>query len=82
MTQIDLIEHKNLLKRCRRLPFMTDPGGIYNATLKELYKKCKAQTEALKETMKQYEEIALLVSEKQPLVPERKYITIKKTEPV
>ncbi len=82
MTQIDLIEHKNLLKRCRRLPFMTDPGGIYNATLKELYKKYKAQTEALKETMKQYEEIALLVSEKQPLVPERKYTTIKKTEPV
>ena len=78
MTQIDLIEHKNLLKRCRRLPFMTDPGGIYNATLKELYKKYKAQNEALKETLRQYEEIALLVSEKQPLVPERKYITIKK----
>jgi hypothetical protein len=82
MTQIDLIEHKNLLKRCRRLPFVTDPGGIFNATLKGLYKKYKAQTEELKETMKQYEGIALLVSEKQPLVPERKYITIKKTEPV
>ena len=82
ITQIDIIEHRNLLKRCRRLPFTTDPGGIYNATLKELYKKYKLQSAALKETVRRYEEISLLINEKQPLVPERKYVEVRKLETV
>ena len=82
MAEIDLIAHKNLLRRCRNLPFGIDPSLIYEATLKELYKKYKVQNEALKETVRLYNEVALLVDAKRPIAPERKYITIRKTEPV
>ncbi len=82
INEISSYENNKLRAKIRRLPFGEKQRSIYENSLAELYKKYKSQFAALTETIRLYKDIAELVNEQEPLVKERKYLIVRKPEPV
>jgi hypothetical protein len=80
--ELDAIEHRRLQQQIRLLPLNADQRMIYHKSTSELYARDQSQLKAITETVRLYNEIALLIREKEPLITERRYIQVRKPQEV
>ena len=78
--EITETEHTELLKIVYRLPFADWQAGIYQKSLKELFENYNKQIKALRDTVTAYNEVALLIRQRQPLINDLKYVRVRRIE--
>ena len=73
-------EHNKLMEKINELPFGDEHSKIYKVSLEELFAKYQEQMKALKETSTAYEDIAVLIRQRQPLTNTTKYARVRRNE--
>ncbi|MES2111522.1 MAG: hypothetical protein V4577_22380 [Bacteroidota bacterium] len=73
-------EHNSLLERINGLPFGDGQAGIYKKSLEELFTRYNRQLNDLANTIATYEEISLLIRQRQPLMNIRQYARVRRIE--
>lgn len=70
--------HWELLNRIRRLPFGDKQTVVYKKSIEELFARHNEQVKALCNTIDAYNEVALMITQKQPLINTRKYARVRR----
>lgn len=80
LSQLRDSEHNILLERISSLPFGDSQACIYKKSLEELFARYKGQLNDLADTIAAYEEISVLIRQRQPLMNVRKYARVRRIE--
>ena len=70
--------HRELLRRIRGLPFGDNQAAIYKKSIEELFARHNDQVKELGDIVAAYDEIALMITQRQPLINARKYARVRR----